>query len=86
MNESEIRSAVMDSLRSVAPESDPAGIADNAPLRDVLDLDSMDFLNFVIAVHAALDVDIPESDYPKVQTLGGAVTYLQGKITRTEVR
>ncbi len=80
MNDVAIRNAVVDALRSVAPESDPTAIDDAASLRDELDLDSMDFLNFVIAVHMALHVDIPEADYGKVQTLGGAVRYLAAKL------
>jgi acyl carrier protein len=44
--------------------------------RDQLDIDSMDFLNFVIAVHEALHVEIPEADYPKLITLNGCVAYL----------
>jgi acyl carrier protein len=83
MNDQEIRNAVVDALRSIAPESDPATLDDKARLRDALDLDSMDFLNFVIAVHDTLKVDIPESDYPKIQTMGDAVAYLVSKGLRT---
>lgn len=80
MNTNEIRTAVIQALLSVAPELNPASLEDAARLRDELDLDSMDFLNFVIALHNALHVDIPEADYPKVQTLGGAVAYLSSKL------
>lgn len=80
MNEREIRESVVQALRSVAPEVDPRAIDDGARLRDELDLDSMDFLNFVIALHTALHVDIPEADYGKVQTLGGAVAYLASRV------
>ena len=52
-----------------------------ADLREALDIDPMDFLNFVIAVHHhRLAVEIPELDYPKLVTLDGAVTYLQAKL------
>ncbi len=80
MNSVEIRQVVVEALRSVAPESDPASLGDTARLRDELDLDSMDFLNFVLAVHGALHVDIPEADYAKMQTLGGVVTYLSSRL------
>lgn len=49
--------------------------------RDQLDLDSMDFLNFVLALHDRLRVEIPETDYPKLYTLDGAVAYLTAKTT-----
>jgi acyl carrier protein len=51
-----------------------------ADLREALDIDSMDFLNFVIAVHHRLGVEIPELDYPKLVTLGGAISYLEAKL------
>ena len=80
MNSAEIRNRVVEALRAIAPESDPAALPDDARFRDELDIDSMDFLNFLVAVNAALHVDIPEADYPKVQTLGGAVGYLEAKL------
>jgi acyl carrier protein len=36
----------------------------------------MDFLNFLIAVHKATGIEIPESDYPKLATLDGCVDYV----------
>lgn len=83
MNQQEIRKAVVDALRTVAPESDPQSLADDARLRDELDLDSMDFLNFVVALDSALHVAVPEADYPKVQTMGAAVAYLAAKLDAT---
>ena len=47
-----------------------------ADLREAIDIDSMDFLNFITAIHQRLGIDIPELDYPKLVTLNGAVTYL----------
>lgn len=76
----EIRSAIVNALRRVAPETDPASMDENAPLREALDIDSMDFLNVVIALHEALHVDIPEADYPKIATMKGAVAYLTAKL------
>jgi acyl carrier protein len=59
-----------------APEADPARVKPDVSFRDQLDLDSMDVLNFVIALHQALGVDVPEVDYPKLATLDGCVEYL----------
>jgi acyl carrier protein len=47
--------------------------------RDQFEIDSMDFLNFIIALHEATGVDIPEVDYPLLETLGGCVAYIQEK-------
>ena len=76
MTPEEIRAAVLRALGRVAPEADPASIDPAVPLREQLDIDSMDFLNFVIALHKAVGVDIPERDYPKLVTLDGCVKYL----------
>lgn len=71
-----IRATILDTLCSIAPEVDPAGIAPDKPLRDQIDLDSMDFLNVIIRLHEILGIDIPETDYASLATLDGAVDYL----------
>ncbi len=73
----EIQSSVLRILGTIAPEADLSSIKPNVPFRDQLDLDSMDFLNFVIAMHREFGVEIPESDYAKMATLEGCVAYLQ---------
>jgi acyl carrier protein len=81
MTRAEIRKAVIEGLSNIAPETDPGGIGDAADVREALDIDSMDFLNFVIALHKRLEVAIPEVDYPKLLTIAGAVEYLAAKLT-----
>jgi acyl carrier protein len=76
MNREQIRTTVLSALARVAPEADLSALDARADLRDALDIDSMDFLNFVTAVHEALHVDIPERDYAKVRTLDGCLEYL----------
>ena len=76
MTHDQIREAVLKQLGRIAPEADPAAVDPAVPLREQLDIDSMDFLNFVIALHKELGVDIPEKDYPKLATLDGCVAYL----------
>jgi acyl carrier protein len=80
MTRDEIRNAVVQALTSVAPEIDPQSLQADSAFRQEFDLDSMDFLNFVIALHGRLGVDVPESDYVKLATLNGAVDYLSGRL------
>jgi acyl carrier protein len=80
MTRETIRDTVVKALTSVAPEVDPRTLQSDTELRQELDLDSMDFLNFVIAVHESLDVDVPETDYAKLATLNGAVDYLANRL------
>lgn len=79
MTRDEIRQAVVRVLRDVAPEVQPEAIDPTANLRDTLDLDSVDFMNFVVGLHAALGVDVPEADYAKLASLGDCVAYLAAK-------
>lgn len=65
-----------EALASVAPEADFDALREDEDLRDALELDSMDFFNFIVAVHKATGIDIPERDYPKLTTLAGALAYL----------
>ncbi len=63
-------------LGEIAPEADLASLKPDVSFRDQLDIDSMDFLNFVIALHEKLHLEIPETDYPKLTTLNGCMEHL----------
>jgi acyl carrier protein len=78
----EILAALRGALSDVAPEADLARLDAAASLRDQLDIDSVDFLNFILGVHARLGVDVPEADYPKLSTLEGCVSYLDARLAR----
>ena len=82
MSDIDIRAAIVEELGNIAPEADLAIVDPAADLREALDIDSMDFLNFVIALHRRLGVDIPEIDYPKLITIDGAMAYLTANTTR----
>jgi acyl carrier protein len=72
----EIASVVRSILGGIAPEVDLGQVRPDADLRDELDIDSMDFLRFVVGVHDRLGVDVPEADYPRIRTLDGCLAYL----------
>ena len=76
MNDLDIRKVIKEELNNIAPEVDLANVDPAADLREAIDIDSMDFLNFITAIHRRLGIDIPEIDYPKLVTLDGAVKYL----------
>lgn len=80
MKRDQIRRVALEELSNIAPETDPATIPADVPLREALDIDSMDFMNFVIALHDRLKVDIPESDYGKIGTLDALVQYLDARL------
>jgi len=76
MTDVEIRAAVIEELGNIAPETDAATIDPDDDLREALDIDSLDFLNFLAALHKRLGVNVPESDYVKLLTVNGAAAYL----------
>ena len=76
MNETAIRQLAANVLAGIAPEADLSTVGDTEDLREALDLDSMDFLNFVIGLHQGSGHAIPESDYPKLFTMSGCLAYL----------
>jgi acyl carrier protein len=81
--ETEIKNAVLRALSNVAPEVDVGSIDPKTDFRDQIDIDSVDFLNFVIGVHKELGVEIPDADVPKFASLNGCVAYLCSKIGKT---
>lgn len=80
MSTVDIRAVVQEELGNIAPEMDIGAIDASADLREALDIDSMDFLTFITAIHRRLGVNVPEVDYPKLTTLDGAVAYLAAKL------
>ncbi|MCL4188029.1 MAG: acyl carrier protein [Rhodobacteraceae bacterium] len=79
MTEAEIRAAFLEELTAIAPDLDPAAIGPDDHLQEDLDLDSMDVLNLVAALHLRLGVAIPEADYPAIATPARAVVYLAAR-------
>jgi acyl carrier protein len=77
MSHETLEQTVLRILGDIAPDVDPEGIDPQQPFRDQFDFDSMDTLNFAIALHKALGVDIPEADYPRIGSLNGCIEYLQ---------
>jgi acyl carrier protein len=82
MSPQELQSQVVAILRTIAPELEEGELRADRPLRDQVDLDSMDWLNFLVALHERLKVDIPEADYGKLVTLADLVGYLAAKLRR----
>ncbi len=80
MTDAELKRLVLDALASVAPELEEATLAPDRSFREQLDIDSMDFLNYVIALHEALKIDIAETDYPRLASIDGAVAFLSQRL------
>lgn len=82
MTDAEIRTLILDLIGEIAPEADLTSARDQDDLRELFDLDSMDFANLVVAIHNRLKVDIPEADYNKLFTLSGVIAYLRDALAK----
>jgi acyl carrier protein len=80
MPQQEMRSIVLRTLGETAPEVDPDEIDPNVAFADQFDFDSVNCLDFVLALGRELQVEIPEWDCPKLSTLNGCVAYLVAKV------
>jgi acyl carrier protein len=80
VNRDQLRDIVLDELSAIAPDIDTATIDDRARLRDEYDLDSMDALNLLTALHQRLGVNIPESDYAGLHSLQALLDYLEPRL------
>ncbi|MHB1359511.1 MAG: acyl carrier protein [Rhodocyclaceae bacterium] len=76
----DIRAVVLATLQSIAPEVETDALSGDRPLRNQVDLDSMDWLNFLLGLNKQLKVEIPEVDYRKLVTLDDVVAYLQARV------
>lgn len=76
MNNDDIKAIVLQEIGNIAPEIDPAQIDPAINFRQQVDLDSIDILNLMIAINTATGVEIPEADYPKIDTVDKCVAYI----------
>jgi acyl carrier protein len=76
MTPAEIKTVILDILEGIAPDEDLSALQEDVPLREQLELDSMDFLDIVMELRKRYRVQIPEDDYIKLATLHSTVEYL----------
>lgn len=76
----DIDAAIIGALSAVAPEVQPDGLDPDRPFRDQIELDSVDFLGFVLGLEKRLSLKVPELDYPQLSTLDGCRVYLRTRM------
>ena len=80
MTRDEIRDVVIEIIQDIDEDSDMDNLQADQPLRDQLDLDSMDFLDIVMELRKRYTLQIPEADYPELATLDSCVNYLEPRL------
>ncbi len=76
----EIKNVILEIIRDIDDEADFTELNPSGPLRDQLDLDSMDFLDIVMELRKRYQIQIPEADYPELATLESCVSYLMPRL------
>jgi len=77
MTRDEIKATALEALSDIAPEVDTGKLDEKISFRDQFDMDSVDYLNFVLTLEKKLAIKIPELDYPKLSSLEGCIAYLE---------
>lgn len=80
MTPADVLLTLEEALADIAPEARLDLIDPDGPFREELDIDSMDFLNLIVAIKGKLGVEVPEADYGKLSTLNRIVAYLAVKV------
>lgn len=78
-NRPELLNEIVALLQTIAPEIEAEALAPGRPLRQQIDLDSMDWLNFLIGLHQHFKIDIPEADYAQLISLSDVADYVSAK-------
>ncbi|MCK9174480.1 MAG: acyl carrier protein [Desulforhopalus sp.] len=77
MTGEDIKDLILEIIEDIDDEADLASLDPAEPLREQLDLDSMDFLDIVMELRKRHQLQIPEEDYPNLATLNSCVIYLE---------
>jgi len=80
MNEEEIKNIIFQLLKKIAPDTEPSELKPDENIREVLNIDSFDSLQFVVSLNEKLGIEIPEEDYGKISTLKLLINYLLAKL------
>ena len=80
MKREDLATRVLALVTEIAPDVDPASVIAGIDFRDQFDFDSMDTLNFAIALHRELGVEVPEAEYSRLASLDKCVAYLADRV------
>lgn len=80
MNEDEIKQTIFQLLKRIAPDTEPSELKPDQNIRETLNIDSFDSLQFIVALNEKLTIEIPEDDYGKIPTLQKLISYIKNKM------
>ncbi|NNE97896.1 MAG: acyl carrier protein [Pyrinomonadaceae bacterium] len=84
MTDKELKNRVLSILGEIAPEADLDSLRSDLDFREQIDIDSMDYLNFVIALDEEFQADIPETEYTRFTSLDSCIDQLKRLLAKSE--
>lgn len=85
MTEQSIKQTIFQLLKQIAPDTEPSELKPDENIRETLNIDSFDFLQFIVALNKKLGIEIPEEDYGKIATLQNLIDYINSKPSKTNI-
>jgi acyl carrier protein len=82
MKEDEIKKTLFQLLKKIAPETEPSELKPDENIRETLNIDSFDALQFIVALDEKLGIEIPEQDYGKTSTMKSLLSYIKNKMDK----
>lgn len=75
----EVLKTIFRLLKNIAPDTEPENLQPDENIRQTLAIDSFDYLQFIVGMDEEFDIQTPEEDYGKIETLGNLVEYISRK-------
>jgi acyl carrier protein len=82
MTKEQIRASVLEIIGQIIPDEDLSNLKGDVPIREQVELDSMDFLDIVMELRKRYSIEVPESDYARLATLDSSVNYLEPRMAK----
>lgn len=67
---------IQNAFRTIAPEVNFDTLNMDRPIRDQVDMDSLDVFNFITKIHKQTGVNIPDSKIQELQTLNELIEFV----------
>jgi acyl carrier protein len=82
MTKEQIKATILEIIAQIIPDEDLSNLKGNIPIREQVELDSMDFLDIIMELRKRYGIEVPESDYVQLATLDGSVAYLEPRMKK----
>jgi acyl carrier protein len=80
MTNEQIRSVLMEIVAQIIPDEDLTSLRGDIPIREQVELDSMDFLDIIMELRKRYGIEVPEDDYMQLATIDSSVAYLEPRM------